>query len=715
MNQMKKGKNRALKLFAVFMLLLSVFSALPVSADVGVSNIPTQSYYYRQNSNGRKAVADRQVFDVGSVISGESLGITSFSGITDMYTADDGRIYLLDAGNNRVVVLNADFTLNGIVDTFVCNGEVLTLSEPQGIFVDKSGNMIIADTENMRLLFCTADGMVYNVISSPEGDLIPDDFSFYPIRCVQDAKGFTYILSRGSYYGALTYDENGEFCGFYGSNPVTSDILQQIEKIFKRIFVNNASAEYKVQKLPFQFSDLCIGSDDFIYTVSPNVSSRTGQVRKLSPAGDNILYYTAGTTAQNGDSINFGDEDIYVNNGNNRITQSFNGIAVDKSGYIYALDSSYGKVFVYDGDCNSITVFGGGIGTGDQKGTFTTATSIEIAGDSVLVSDSAKNTVTVFTRTEYGDKIYTANGYYRSGEFTEAEPYWQEIINGGSNFQLAFRGMASAAYAREDYKTALTYAKRADDQAVYAQAFEQLFNTFLAENLWWIALLAVLLIGGLVVLVIFLKKRSVVLVKNKKLRTALRAPFHPFASFYDVKYLKQKSNIISAVIIALFYVLTVLKSLWGGFMYGIVDESFNALLLLGGSVGLVVLFAVVNWAMCSLFEGKGTLGEVFCFTSFALIPQLIGNAFYIVASHFIVPSSSTIISSVTMICTIWTAVILIVGIISIHDFSFSKMIFTSVLTLVGIVLVVFVIFMVMTFFQNFISFIVSLYREVVSR
>ena len=187
-------------------------------------------------------------------------------------------------------------------------------------------------------------------------------------------------------------------------------------------------------------------------------------------------------------------------------------------------------------------------------------------------------------------------------------------------------------------------------------------------------------------------------------------------SFYDVKYLGFGSGLITAVIIFLFYLLTILKSLWGGFMYVIVDpEDFNALLILGGTVGLVVLFAIVNWAVCSLFEGKGTLREVFCVTGFALIPQLINCAFYIIVSHLVVPTGSSIISTVSVICGLWTAAILIIGIISVHDFSFTKTVLTGVLTIIGIILVVFVLFMILTFFRNFVGFAISLFREAIAR
>jgi hypothetical protein len=81
----------------------------------------------------------------------------------------------------------------------------------------------------------------------------------------------------------------------------------------------------------------------------------------------------------------------------------------------------------------------------------------------------------------------------------------------------------------------------------------------------------------------------------------------------------------------------------------------------------------------------------------------------------VVPSGSSIISTVSTICALWTAAILIIGIITVHDFSVTKTILTGVVTVIGIMLVVFVLFMILTFFRNFVGFAVSLFREAITR
>jgi hypothetical protein len=67
----------------------------------------------------------------------------------------------------------------------------------------------------------------------PDSPLIPEGFKYRPVKVVADSRGYVYILSEGSYYGALLYapatsGTAKEFIGFYGANTVTNNILDAI-------------------------------------------------------------------------------------------------------------------------------------------------------------------------------------------------------------------------------------------------------------------------------------------------------------------------------------------------------------------------------------------------------------------------------------------------------------------------------------------------------
>ena len=671
---------------AVLVLLTVILStsSLSVSAEESLEDVPQTNYTYWIFENEKTAVVDRAVFTYEKNLDGKVL---NGSGVSDICHDADGRLYVLDGENGKVVVLSPQHQIEKIIDGFLWNGETLTLNAPEGLFVDSSRMLYIADTQNSRVLQCDINGVVQKVITTPSGEILPSDLTFTPIKVIKNSKGYLYVLLRGSYYGALTFDESGEFLGFFGSNKVQNSPIEAFARIWNRIFPNNEGAVYQTKKLPYQFLDLCLDSQDFLYTVSPNADSAMGQIRKLSPTSANILTYSGGNYSTNGDSIDFGDPDVYENILGAPISQTFNSIAVDESGYIYALDSNYGRVFVYDAECNPITVFGGGMNLGSQKGNFTAATAIDVFNGHVYVADSAKKSVTVFTLTPYGKLLMEAQSITLTGEYLQAEPLWREISTLSSNCQLAYRGLAKAALTRGDNQSAMRYARLGQDKSVYNLAFQKVSNAFVSDNIFWILAVILILTAGVVFLMIYTSKRQVVLIKNRYLRTCFHTIIHPFNAFYDVKHRKAGSITLAIILTLLYFVVHTLQNTCVGFMYSSPTE-FNALYAFFGSVGLILLWSIVNWAVSTLFEGKGKWKDIFIVTSYSLLPLLFSKLFILVATQFVVPNTSvSIITIVNTVCTFAFGVILIIGLMQIHDFGFIKTIVVSLITLLGLSLI----------------------------
>jgi hypothetical protein len=82
-----------------------------------------------------------------------------------------------------------------------------------------------------------------------------------------------------------------------------------------------------------------IDDSNFIYTLTGLTDSiwdvGTGQIRRLNPAGNNILKDKNGN---NSDTLNFADESDYRDDSDHPIMTSFNKLCVDSDGFIYAVD-----------------------------------------------------------------------------------------------------------------------------------------------------------------------------------------------------------------------------------------------------------------------------------------------------------------------------------------------------------------------------------------
>jgi hypothetical protein len=212
------------------------------------------------------------------------------------------------------------------------------------------------------------------------------------------------------------------------------------------------------------------------------------------------------------------------------------------------------------------------------------------------------------------------------------------------------------------------------------------------------------------------RRRTISFVKDKKLSLALSVLPHPIASFNEMKQKKLYSVRIAVVCLALFFVTSVLKTMYGGFMYGSADLSqYNALIELVGTVGIVLLWTAANWLCCSLFQGKGNMKEIFCVSCYALMPVILFNIVYLLLSNFLIPTANSGFDIISTICYGLTVIHLLLGITIIHDFSFFKSMAMAVLILVGMFVIAFVIFVMLSLSQNLLNFVVQIFNEVTMR
>ena len=697
------------KVFKWFLTaVLSVLVICCCSSAVFAEEVPydTYTYWYGVKTDDKdKVVSVTPMYQLKTVISAVSLGIDSLQSVSDLFVDDNGDVYILDGDASKLVITDSNYKVKSIITKVNKNEETLDFTGAKSVYV-KGKTVYICDTENARVLLTDISGNYIDELLLSDSPIIPEDFLFRPIKVALDHQGYVYILSEGSYYGALLYDSEKNFIGFYGANTVSSGVLNTISEAFQRAFVNNVKKSATARNLPYTFADICVDDEGFVYTATGYTEQlQKGQIKKLSPGdGTNILH---------SESVSFTDSTVNMSKDLGKVfNQSLIGIDVDNYGFIYALDSSYGRVFIYDEKCTVLTAFGGGMKEGEQKGTFVSPTGISVLGKKIYVSDTAKQTVTVVEETEFGTLVKKARNLNMQGDHSAAEEDWRTVLSIDKNCQMAYTGIALARVADGDDDNALRYAKQGYDRETYALAFEELRTKWLNDNFWLIATLVVALVAVIVFVVIYKKKKHVVFIKNEKLKMLFRAPLHPVQTFGDIQSKKLGSWTLCIVLAIIYYVVSVLRVLLGGFASTFYDaESFNSLIVFVRSTGLILLWIIVNWAVSTLFAGRGKIKEIATVTCYSLLPLIIGEIAQIIFSNILTPEESAFVSIFYTVMMLYTLVLIMVGTIVIHEFDFKKFILTTLLTLLGIAIVVFLIIMVFLLAQQFLTFLISVCSE----
>lgn len=123
----------------------------------------------------------------------------------------------------------------------------------------------------------------------------------------------------------------------------------------------------------------------------------------------------------------------------------------------------------------------GGLGT--QQGTFDVPTGIDVAGDEILVIDSAKNIIDKFKATEYGSLINEAIGLRYDGDEIKAVEKWKEVLKHDSNFELAYVGIGKSYLTAGNNKKAMECFETGNDKQYYSIAYKRYRNEILKAHL----------------------------------------------------------------------------------------------------------------------------------------------------------------------------------------------------------------------------------------
>lgn len=188
---------------------------------------------------------------------------------------------------------------------------------------------------------------------------------------------------------------------------------------------------------------------------------------------------------------------------------------------------------------------------------------------------------------------------------------------------------------------------------------------------------------------------------------------HPFEGFEDLRWKKAGSmKIATAIVFLLFFQQLAYNRLYGFQYYTDYDKVFNIIPYIFRSFGLFLLYVVCNWAMCTLFDGEGSLKNIYIVTAYSLIPFIVGYLVGTFLSHVLIKDEYIFIQTFEIAGLAWSVVLFISAMKAVHQFTFFKTILLILLTLVAMVLCVFLLVLLLTLFQQVIIFIFSLYTEI---
>lgn len=490
---------KGFRLKKILSLCLAVFLLIVTTvAEVKAAKLPydTYNYDYRKYIHYTPAA-----YIPSATIRGEDLRykgeeIGKFVSPQDICQSNDGKVYLADTGNNRIVVLDRYMKeVVNIIDSFDNNGKADTFNQPYGVCVSDKNEIYIADSQNHRIVVLSQDGTLVRIVENPQSESLEEGYVFIPLKIAVDYADRIYCIAQNMFEGIMVFETNGEFSSFFGTIKVKISLW---EKFWKRVATKEERSKQQLY-IPTEFTGIDIDPDGFVYASNIDPDALQG-VRRLNPKGEDVI--------KKGQNKNVGG-DLWTLGANEYAGPAqFTDVVYRGNGIYSCLDRKRGRIFTYDHEGNLLYIFGG---LGTQEGTFALPVSIEDIGDNIVVLDAYRGEIICFEVTEYGRLINEAVALRYDGDEAKAVELWYRVLQLDENNELANTGIGKAYLTAGNYKMAMKYLKLGMNREYYSIAYRRYRNGILAENVGYV-------LTGIVFLVIVLK--GVFMLQNRKKREA---------------------------------------------------------------------------------------------------------------------------------------------------------------------------------------------------
>ena len=667
----------------------------------------------------------------------EKYGNLPLAGASDIVSDKDGNLFIADSDNNRIVVLNKYYSAIATIATYVDDyGREQTFKDPQGVYVtnpdisvDSRKLIYVCDTGNARIVVFDEDYNYVKTLEKPESALLNAE-AFKPSAIAVDKYGRIFVVSLSCFEGIIVMSDEGDFTGFIGAQKVTYSVLQMIWRRFQ----TREQRASQIKNLSVSYNNITVDDYGFVYVTNNKIDANKqfaaikskaadfSPVKKLNSAGDEIM-------KRNG-FFDPGGE-VAVSTFTNAIgVSSIIDVAIGEEDVWSILDQKRSRIFTYDQNGNLLYAFGD---KGDQLGNGENFVSITYqrvrneAGEETYYFVALDNTasgykITVYSPTEYCDTIIAAIRNQNDHKYSESIMYWQDVLTRNNNFDLAYIGIGKALYNQGKYDEAMEMLASAYETAQYSKAFAEIRKDILGR---FLLVFAIVVIGIAVAFLKFLgwakkKNKATSLKVGRKsyleeLLYVFHLQFHPFDGFWDLKHEQRGSvrgglTIMGITIIAFFY-----QSIGRGYIFNPRDRYSTILVQIVSIVVPVLLWCAGNWCLTTLFEGEGSLKDIFIATSYSLAPLPLLVIVSTIFTNVLTLQEGTIVSLLVTIGYIWVAFLLFFGMLVTHDYSLGKNVLITICTIVAMAVIMFVAILFSSLLVKMVTFVVSIITEISNR
>jgi hypothetical protein len=197
------------------------------------------------------------------------------------------------------------------------------------------------------------------------------------------------------------------------------------------------------------------------------------------------------------------------------------------------------------------------------------------------------------------------------------------------------------------------------------------------------------------------------------LKMAKQVLTHPLDFFYDIQFDNRAKWSHAIVLVALTVAVHLLTILITGYSFE-AREPYQ-ISVIAESVYIIlpwITWCISNWGVSSILDGEGKFKDIFVSSAYTFVPYIMLAFPIAIVSNILSVDENIIYHLLVWFTYLWVALLVLIQVKVVHDFELGKMLWITLLTLVGIFIIWFIGLLIFGLVNQAINFVIDIIKEI---
>lgn len=191
---------------------------------------------------------------------------------------------------------------------------------------------------------------------------------------------------------------------------------------------------------------------------------------------------------------------------------------------------------------------------------------------------------------------------------------------------------------------------------------------------------------------------------------------HPMDGYYWIRHQDRGSVPIAILMVILFSVSFTSNRLLASFVVNDIDpRGVDSLYELIGILAAYLLLCVSNWSITCLMNGEGRMKDIAIAVGYGTVPITAMLFLGTLVSQAVADDEQAFYGIIIGLGIAYGAIVVLVGIMQVHNYTLGKTLITLFLTLVAMFIIIFLLLLLSNLLGMVVNFFRSIYTELIFR